>query len=530
MNKKILESLKPELLKCKQDIVYFAKKYCKVEHPMKGVVPFELYEFQEKALLSIMEHDRNIILKARQMGISTLTAMRCVHMMIFEQNRNILVIAIDEKTAINLIRKVKLMYENLPTFLRSMVPRKEDNKTSLVLKNGSRIKAVGSSPNAGRSEALSLLIIDEIAFINDISEIWTSAQATLSRGGSTILLSTPNGTANFFHNMWANAEAGVNGFNFIKLPWYLHPDQDQAFRDRQTIELGEKQAAQEYDCDFASSGNSLIEHRILEEYKKLCNDPIETRYNNDFWIWEEASNKHDYVVAVDVARGNGSDYSTVQVLEVNELKQVAEYKGQVDTKLFANRVVSIAREYNNAMLVVENNSIGWAVIQDVIDIGYDNIYYSKSAINVLDDSSNAYKYDYRYNKDGMTPGFTMSHVTRELIIDKLALYFREMDHNGVYTSRPKINSLRLINEMYSFIWDGRKTQAAKGYNDDLVIAMAIGLYTRDFAVRVRGAGSNIKMSMLRNIKRVKNEHQFKNEDPWQMKVGNGDSFDLRSLL
>jgi len=530
MNKKVLDSLKPELEKCKNDIVYFSRKYCKVEHPTKGIIPFDLYEFQEKSLIDIMKNDRNIILKARQMGISTLIAMRCIHMMLFDRNKNILVIAISEDVAKNLIMKVKLMYDNLPPFFKMMIPKKEDNKTSLVLKNGSRIKAKGSSPSAGRSEALSLLVIDECAFISDIEEIWTSAQATLSRGGSAILLSTPNGSSNLFHRIWMDAESGKNGFNFIKLPWYLHPDQDQAFRDRQTLELGEKKAAQEFDCDFASSGNSLIEQHILDAYKEVCKDPIETRYNNDFWIWEEANNKKNYIVSADVARGDGLDYSTMQILDVDNLKQVAEYKGQVDTKVFSNRLVSVSREYNNATLVIENNSLGWGVIQDVIDSGYNNLYYSKGSVNVIDDPFKSYKYDYTYTKDGMKPGFSMSHVTRELVIDKLALYFRNTDENGLYTTTPIINSVRLINELYSFIWDGKKTQAAKGYNDDLVIAMAIALYSRDFAVRVRGGGSDYKISMLNNFKSIRKTSYMEDEDPWKVKVGNNELFDLRSLL
>tara|TARA_A100001201_G_scaffold27548_2_gene30235 strand:- start:395 stop:1102 length:708 start_codon:yes stop_codon:yes gene_type:complete len=230
------------------------RKYCFIQHPQKGKIKFDLFPFQEDSLVDLKDNRFNIILKSRQMGISTLTAGYAVWNMIFREDFNVLVIAIKQDTAKNLITKVRVMHEFLPSWLK--VGSEEDNRLSLRFKNGSQIKAVSSAPDAARSEALSLLVIDEAAFIDKVDEIWTSAQQTLATGGSAILLSTPNGTGNLFHRIWTEAERKEGQFNPIKLHWTLHPERDQKWRDTQDELLGPKMAAQECDCDFISSGNS----------------------------------------------------------------------------------------------------------------------------------------------------------------------------------------------------------------------------------------------------------------------------------
>ena len=247
--------IKAEYKRCLEDPIYFMKKYVKIQHPIRGTVSFDLYPFQEKALGDLVKFDLNIVLKSRQMGISTLTAAYSVWLMTFFSDKNILIISITQETAKEIVTKVRFANDNLPAWLK--VACVEDNRLSLRLKNGSAIKAVSSAGTAGRSAALSLLIIDEAAFIDNIEEIWLSAQYTLSTGGRAIVLSTPNGVGNFFHKTWVAAEAGENEFNTIKLPWHLHPERDQAWRDKQTELSGIKGAAQECDCLWGESTISV---------------------------------------------------------------------------------------------------------------------------------------------------------------------------------------------------------------------------------------------------------------------------------
>ena len=228
MSKKqsLKQIIKQEYTKCASDPVYFMKKYCQIQHPTRGRIPFKLYPFQEKSLEDLSDHDYNIILKSRQLGISTLSAGYSLWLMLFQEDKNVLVIATKQEVAKNLVTKVREMHNYLPSWLKGTTV--EDNKLSLRFKNGSQIKAVSSSGDAGRSEALSLLVIDEAAFIDKIDEIWASAQQTLATGGKAIILSTPNGTGNFFHKTWVAAEEGRNKFNTIRLHWSLHPERDQA--------------------------------------------------------------------------------------------------------------------------------------------------------------------------------------------------------------------------------------------------------------------------------------------------------------
>ena len=284
--KSLKEIIADEYKKCAVDPIHFMKKYCMIQHPVRGKIPFHLFPFQESTLTQFAGNRFNIVLKSRQTGISTLSAGYALWRMLFNGDFNVLVIATKQDVAKNLVTKVRVMHELLPSWLKG--GSLEDNKLSLKLQNGSQIKAIASSPDAGRSEALSLLIFDEAAFIGDIDEIWTSAQSTLSTGGSCIALSTPNGVGNWFHKTWLSAEEGSNPFNTIRLHWTVHPERGEAWREEQEKLLGAKKAAQECDCDFVSSGDTVIDPELLMFYKEsYCQDPLEkTGFDGNLWRWE----------------------------------------------------------------------------------------------------------------------------------------------------------------------------------------------------------------------------------------------------
>ena len=486
--KSLKEIIKDEYKKCLQDPVHFMKKYCQIQHPQKGKIPFHLYPFQETALRDLRDHDYNIILKSRQLGISTLSAGYALWLMTFYGDKNILVIATKQEVAKNLVLKVKVMYENLPSWLK--LSATEDNKLSLRLNNGSQIKATSSSGDSGRSEALSLLIIDEAAFISNVEEIWISAQQTLATGGGAIILSTPNGTGNFFHKTWVGAEEGRNRFNTIKLHWTVHPDRDQTWRDKQDELLGPKGAAQECDCDFISSGHTVIDGATLQWYNQTTvQDPVEKRgIGNDLWIWEQPDYTKDYIVIADVARGDSADYSAFHVIDVESMTQVAEYKSQIPTKDYGNLLVNIATEYNDALLVIENANIGWAVLQVAIDRQYKNLYYSPKDNSISDVSQQLARYVDLKDTSQMVPGITTSSRTRPLYISKLDTYMRERV--------PVIRSRRLIEELFVFIWNGSRPEAQHGYNDDLVMAFSMGLWIRDTALKLRQQGLDLHRKTL----------------------------------
>lgn len=521
--KSIKEIIKEEYKKCATNPAYFMKKYCVIQHPTKGKIPFQLYPYQEDAIEKFNTYDRNIILKSRQLGISTLIAGYSLWMILFNNDKNILVVAIDQQTSKNLVTKVRVMYENLPSWLR--LKSAEDNKLSLRLVNGSQIKAVSSTGTSGRSEALSLVIIDEAAFVDSAEELWASLQQTLSTGGKGIILSTPNGTGNFFHKIWTAAETGQNKFNTLRLPWQVHPERDISWRKRQDDELGIRLAAQECDCDFSTSGNTVIDPVILGEIlKTTVKDPLYVRgFDNNYWVWQSPDYSRDYIITADVARGDGNDYSAFHIIDVETMEQVAEYKGQVTTKDFGNMLVSAATEYNDALLVVENANVGWATIDQILTRGYKNLYYSYKD-SVFDSDAFLMKgYDI-VNKSDMVAGFTMSHKIRPLAISKMDLYIRE--------KAVTIRSKRLIDELLVFIWKNDKAQAQQGYNDDLVLSYAQGMWVRDTAMKLRQAGIEINKMAVNNIRstmapRTTNSYTT---NPWKMDTKGGNQEDITWLL
>ncbi len=494
--------IRQEYLKCAKDPVHFMRKYCYIQHPQRGRIQFNLYPFQEKVLTLMKDNPYSIILKSRQLGISTLSAAHSLWLMTFHKDKNILCIATKQETAKNMVTKVKFMYENLPSWLK--VDAAENNKLNLRLKNGSQIKATSASSDAGRSEAVSLLLIDEAAFIDNIGEIWASAQQTLATGGGCIALSTPYGTGNWFHQTWTRAESGENDFLPIKLPWYVHPERDDAWRKKQDELLGDpRMAAQECDCDFSTSGDIVFYPEYIDYYEKTyVKDPMERRgADQNLWVWESPDYSRNYMVVADVSRGDSKDYSACHVIDVETNVQVAEYKGQLGTKEYGHLLVGLATEYNEAMLVIENANIGWATIQVVIDRAYTNLYYSQKS-----DQANVNSYFDKYQDHSkMVPGFTMSSRTRPMVIGKFQEYISD---KGV-----TIQSKRLVEEMKTFIWRNGRPEAQSGYNDDLVMAFSIAMYIRDTALKFRQRGIDLTKQSLNNM--------TVNRTPYQGSYGGG---------
>ena len=515
--------IRQEYVKCAADPSHFMKKYCHIQHPQRGRVLFNLYPFQDRVLNLFKENDYSIINKSRQLGISTLCAGYSLWLMLFHKDKNVLCIATKQETARNMVTKVKFMYDNLPSWLK--IPAEENNKLSLRLNNGSIIKATSANSDAGRSEAVSLLLVDEAAFINQIGEIWASAQQTLATGGGAIVLSTPYGTGNWFHKTYVAAESKDNDFLPIRLPWFVHPERDQSWRDRQDELLGDPRiAAQECDCDFSTSGDTVFYSEWIEWVKETTiQEPMERRgADQNLWVWEAADYSRDYMIMADVARGDGKDYSGCHVIDIATNTQVAEYKGQMPPKEFGYFLTGLATEYNNAMLVVENASIGWATLDAIQERGYRNLYHSPKSDALTAES---FLRVYESNSE-MTPGFTMSMKTRPLCINK----FREFvgDRSVI------IRSKRLLEEMKVFVWKNGRPEAQSGYNDDLVMSFSIGMFLRDTSLKFQQESLDRARAALGSIKSSKTNYSGgysgnSTQNPYNMDVGENNE-DIRWLL
>jgi len=524
MAQDIKKIIAQEYIKCAKDPEYFMKKYCYIQHPTRGRILFNLYPFQGKVLHLFRDNQFLITLKSRQLGISTLAAGYSLWLMLFHKDKNVLALATTQATARNLVSKTMFMYDQLPKWLR--LPAVEKNKLSLRLKNGSKITAKSSNADAARSEAVSLLLIDEAAFIDNIEETFTAAQQTLATGGQCMALSTPNGIGNWFHQTWDKAESGENSFLPVRLPWTVHPERNQVWRDQQDRDLGPRMAGQECDCDFLASGDTVFEPDDMLFYEQTyLKDPLERRgVDGNLWIWEGVDFTKSYMVVADVARGDSADYSAFHVFDIENAVQVGEYKGKISPKEFGNVLVGIASEYNDALLVCENANIGWATIEQIMAREYKNLYYSSTSSTETVES-----YMSKFERDKLVPGFTMSVRTRPLVIAKMIEYIRE---KGV-----TIQSKRLIGEMRVFVWKNGKPQAQTNYNDDLLISCATALYVRDTALRMRQQGLDLARAQLSSFQNLNAQNKGimktvgeQQNNPYLMDNGTGEQEDISWLL
>jgi hypothetical protein len=235
-----------------------------------------------------------------------------------------------------------------------------------------------------------------------------------------------------------------------------------------------------------------------------------------------------YALVADVARGDGNDYSSFHVIDIESVTQVAEYKSQIDTREYANIILSVAAEYNNALVVVENANIGWDVIQTVLERGYNNVHYSYKQDQNMDFT----KYVDRFNtQTGLVPGFSTTEKTRPLVIEKM----RDFVENKV----ANVKSIRLLEELRVFIWKNGKAQAMQSYNDDLVMSFAIAMYLRETSLRYRRTAENLTYAALNSFTRTQdnsiayNANNQYNQNPWAMNINTpmgGESQDLTWLI
>ena len=216
-------------------------------------------------------------------------------------------------------------------------------------------------------------------------------------------------------------------------------------------------------------------------------------------------------MCADVSRGDSSDYSAFHVLDIESLEQVAEYKGRMSTRDYGNLLVNIATEYNNALLVIENNNIGWAAIQQVIDREYDNLFYMSKDLQIVDTQRHINNKINRMEKQ-LVPGFTLTSKTRPLVVSKLEEFFREKS--------VIVHSQRLIDELFVFIYNGSRAEAMSGYNDDLVMSYAMGLWIRETALRLRAEGIQLQKKAMNSIASNQGVYTPTNNqnDSWTMEV------------
>jgi len=472
-----------EILKCGRDPVYFMRNYAKIQHPTRGLIPFETYSFQDECVRAFEENRFNIILKSRQLGLTTVTAAYAAWYAIFKKDKNVLVIATKLQTAMGFIKKVKTILDGLPKWL--LLTKFEPTKQSIAFANGSTVTAVPTSPDAGRSEALSLLVVDEAAFIRDFEDIWTGLFPTISTGGSAIIMSTPNGVGGQYYKLWTEGTAQINEFNTINLPWWMHPEHDQAWFDKETKNIPKRKVAQEFLCDFISSGDTFLQPPEMDYLRSMLEQPIRKEGPaQGVWIWSDPEPGKRYVISADVSRGDSNDFSTFHVIDMIDCEVVAEYMGKIPPDKLADLLSEYGTRYNVALLCPERNTFGYFACVKLRDSGYKRLYYR----NYTGDP-----FEFISNDPDAVPGFETQGNTRPQILAKL----EELIRNKTV----KIYSQRFYDQMQAFIWSGSKAQASRDSHDDLILGLAIGSWLTHGNSGVNEQGYEFAMAMLKATKR-----------------------------
>lgn len=460
--------------------VFFFSKFIKVIHPIKGKVPFLLYPFQKATLKGFLQHRFNIVLKFRQAGITELISMFCLWYAMFHPNKNIVILSIKDRVAKKILRRIKFMYKNLPEYMRVRVinGRGEDigTATELEFANGSMITSIPTTEDAGRSEAVSLFVIDEAAIIRWADRIWAALFPTLSTGGRAILNSTPYGVGNLFHKIWVNACSGGNDFNPIRLHWQMHPERDWDWYKSMREALGTRKTAQEIDGDFLASGNTVFDLTDIRSIEEMIAEiqPVQVREGGNLKIFELPDPYESYVIGCDISTGRASDYTAFSV-QTRDGDEVAAYKGKIPIDRTTKLLLKYGKMYNNAVLAPESNDIGLGVAINIQNSGYRNLYYSKHLLRKKGQPKPAVD---------EIPGWYTTKKNRPIIIAEL--------EEDIRNDTIKIKDNFFCQEAYTFIYDSRNRPVAMNkdksesedaldeqiYTDDSIFAKAITNFVR----------------------------------------------------
>jgi len=449
-----------EFLKCKDDPVYFAKKYIKIVSLDEGLVPFNLYPFQEKLVNNFHNNRFNICKMPRQTGKSTTVVSYLLHYAVFNDNVNIGILANKAKIAMDLLGRLQVAYENLPKWMQQGIIAW--NKGSLELENGSKILAASTSASAVRGMSFNILFLDEFAFVpNHVADdFFASVYPTISSGTSTkvIIVSTPRGM-NHFYRMWHDAERGVNGYIPTDVHWGEVPGRDEEWKAQTIANTSEQQFKVEFECEFLGSVNTLIAPSKL---KNLVYDAPRTK-NAGLDIYEDSMKDHNYMITVDVARGLGNDYSAFIVFDITEFpyKVVAKYRNnEIKPMLFPNIIYNVAKGYNNAFLLIEVNDIGDQVASILqYDLEYDNLLMASMR------GRNGQVVGQGFSGKKSQLGVRMTAAVKKLGCSNLKTLIED---DKLLTC-----DYEIISELTTFSQKHNSFEAEEGCNDDLAMCLVI---------------------------------------------------------
>ena len=450
-----------EYIKCSEDPIYFIENYVKIVNLDEGLVNFKMYDFQ-KDMIRTVHNDRFVIAKLpRQTGKSTSVVSYLLHFVLFKDNMSVAILANKQDIARDLLGKLKVAYEYLPKWLQQGVV--EWNKGSILLENGSRVKAAATSSSAIRGGSYNCIFLDEFAYVppHIADEFYSSVYPTISSGQETkiLIVSTPNGL-NMFYKIWTDAENRRNSFIPVEVHWNQVPGRDNEWKKKQIANTSEQQFRVEFECSFIGSTNTLIDPTKLKVM--AYNDPI---YKNEqgVWIYEYPQKDHLYVMVIDTSRGQNIDYHAFVIVDITTIpyKVVSTFKNnEISPIIYPNLIYPMARKYNDAYVLVEINDIG-SQIADILhqDFEYDNILSSvfKGRKGQMLSS-------------GFGGGTSMFGLRTTKAVKRLGCSLMK---SMIEDDKILITDYRIIQELVTFINKRTSYEAEVGHNDDLVMCLVL---------------------------------------------------------
>ena len=465
-----------EYAKCMNDAAYFARTYCRVINLDRGLVPFELYAYQEKMFEHFKNNRFSIVLACRQSGKSISSVAYLLWYAIFHPEKTVAVLANKGATAREMLARVTLMLEYLPFFLQPGT--KALNKGSLEFSNNSRIIAAATSGSSIRGMSVNLLYLDEFAFVERAAEFYTSTYPVVSSGKQTqiIITSTANGIGNMYHKLWEGAMQKTSEFKPFRVDWWDVPGRDEEWKQKTIANTSQLQFDQEFGNTFFGTGDTLINAQTL--LAQVAQPHSEVLEGGDLLIYEKPDKKHNYVMTVDVAKGRGQDYSTFNVIDISQrpFKQVAVYRcNTISPILYPNIIYKYATLYNEAYVIVESNDQGSLVTNGLYqDLEYENLHMESFI---------------KADRIGVEINRKIKRIGCSAIKDII-------EHGKLNVVDPQT-----ILEMSTFVAKGISFEASEGNHDDLMMNLVLFGF---FAV-----GNNFEELTDVNLKEMMFEQRMK---------------------